>query len=230
MEKKEKVIGLITARSGSKGIPNKNMKKLNGKPLLYYASKALIGNEEIDQVILSTDSESIAEYGRELGLKVPFIRPKYLAEDNSKSIDVVKHIIKKCSLKGSICLVQPTSPLVSCSDIQKSIEIHKNTNQNVISVCETSLKLSNTCLLNEFCKISFLEKNTGTPRQLQNQYYKLNGAIFLNSIESILQTNSLVQENSIAFIMPKYRSIDIDDLYDWNVTELILKNKHIFQI
>ena len=225
----EKIYGLITARGNSKGIPKKNMKKINGYPLIYYAAKAAIESKNLEKVFLSTDSEEIAKYGEFLGLEIPYIRPKHLAKDNSKSIDAVKHLIEKCSLSGSICLIQPTSPLVSSEDIQKATEIHKKYKKNVLSVTESSFQPSNTCFINNIDEISFIRKNEGLPRQDLNQHFKLNGAIFLNSIESIFSKNSLIQDASIAYIMPKWKSIDVDDLIDFKIAELILKNKEIFK-
>ena len=224
----EKIYGLITARGNSKGIPNKNMREINGQPLIYYSAKAALESKKLEKVFLSTDSEKIAKYGEDLGLEVPYLRPKHLASDYSKSIDTVKHLITNCSLNGAICLIQPTTPLVTKDDIRKSIEIYKHSKKNVLSLSETSFQPTNTCFINSENEINFIKKNTGKPRQKLDQYFRLNGAIFLNSVESILSQNSLVQDNSIAYFMPKWKSIDIDDLVDFKIAELILQNKDIF--
>ena len=224
-----KIYGLITAIGYSKGIPNKNMSELNGYPLIYYSAKAALESKYLEKVFLSTDSEKIAEYGANLGLEIPFLRPKHLAKDSSKSIDAVKHLIENCSLNGAICLIQPTSPLLTNEDVTEAVRIHKSLKRNVLSVSESSFQQTNTCNINSRNEINFIKKNTGEPRQKLCKYFKLNGAIFINSVESIFSNNSLVQDNSIAYIMPKWKSIDIDDLTDLKMAELILKNKAIFK-
>ena len=164
-----------------------------------------------------------------MGLEIPFLRPKHLAKDSSKSIDAVKHLIENCSLNGSICLIQPTSPLLTNEDVNEAVRIHKSLKRNVLSVSESSFQQTNTCNINSRNEINFIKKNTGEPRQKLSKYFKLNGAIFINSVESIILNNSLVQDYSIAYVMPKWKSIDIDDLTDLKMAELILKNKAIFK-
>lgn len=225
----EKIYGLITARGNSKGIPNKNMREINGYPLIYYSAKAALKSKYFEKVFLSTDSENIAKYGKSLGLEIPYLRPQNLAQDDSKSIDSVKHLIRNCSLSGAICLIQPTTPLVTKNDINKALEIYIKNKKNVLSVSESSFQPTNTCQINSHDEMIFIKKNTGKPRQKLDKYFKLNGAIFINSIESIISKNSLVQDKSIAFIMPKWKSIDIDNLTDLRIAELILKNKLIFE-
>ena len=224
-----KIYGLITARGNSKGILNKNMREVNGKPLIYYSAKAALKSKNLEKVFLSTDSEEIAKYGKNLGLEVPFLRPNHLATDDSKSIDAVKHLISHCSLNGAICLIQPTTPLVTKKDINDALEIYTKNKRNVLSVSESSFQPTNTCIINSQNEINFIKKNSGQPRQKLDQYFKLNGAIFINSVKSIMSKNSLIENNSIAFVMPKWKSIDIDDYTDLKIAELILKNKIIFK-
>ena len=136
-----KVLGLIPARSGSKGIVRKNVKILNGKPLIYWASKALIESKEVNKCICSTDNQEIAEIVKKLGIEVPFIRPKHLAEDDTLIIDVILHALEFFSEKGinfsHVMLVQPTSPTVTHKDIDEAIKLVKNNRYNsVISVYE----------------------------------------------------------------------------------------------
>ena len=174
-----KIYGLITARGNSKGILNKNMREVNGKPLIYYSAKAALKSKNLEKVFLSTDSEEIAKYGKNLGLEVPFLRPNHLATDDSKSIDAVKHLISHCSLNGAICLIQPTTPLVTKKDINDALEIYTKNKRNVLSVSESSFQPTNTCIINSQNEINFIKKNSGQPRQKLDQYFKLNGAILL---------------------------------------------------
>lgn len=225
---KEKIHGLITARSGSKGIPGKNMKLLCGKPLLFYVSQASLNSNCFEKIYLSTDSEEIANYGIKLGLDVPFLRPEKLAGDKTKSIEVVLDMIKKLNLDGSICLMQPTSPLISEEDIKTACEMHLSSGESVLSVKKSSYRAVNTTKLSKENKLNFQEKNTGLPRQENQTYYELNGAIFLNKIIKIYETGTLSPENSKALVMPTWRSIDIDEIDDWLMAEVIINNKDHF--
>lgn len=225
---KGKIHGIITARGGSKGIPGKNIKLLCGKPLLFYVSQAAIKSNCFEKIYLSTDSQEIADYGRKLGLYVPFLRPINLAADTTKSIEVILHTVKKLKLEGSICLMQPTSPLVSADDIKNACKIHLSSGESVLSVQKSSFRAANTCKLSDENKMNFLKKNTGLPRQQNDYFYELNGAIFLNKIKKIYDTDTLSPENSKALIMPNWRSIDIDEMDDWAMAELIINNKDYF--
>lgn len=226
---KGEINGVITARGGSKGIPGKNIKLLCGKPLLFYVTKAAIDSNCFEKIYLSTDSEEIANYGRQLGLEVAYLRPKELAEDSTKSIEVIFDLIKKLNLKGSIFLMQPTSPLINSYDIKNACEMHLQSGDSILSVRKSSYRAVNTCKLYESNKLNFVKENTGSPRQKNDKFYELNGAIFLNKIKKIFDSGTLAPQNSRALIMPNLRSIDIDDMEDWEMAELIIRNKYILK-
>jgi len=223
------IYAIIPARGGSKGIPNKNIKILNNNPLLYYCSHAAIESKCFKRIILSTDSEKIASYGKEIGLEVPFLRDKKISNDESKSIDVVFDVIKKCNLRGSICLIQPTSPLVTKNDFMRACELHIKTNKSVLSISEYLLNLGIICKKKDDSQLQFIEKNQGLPRQKTEKTYKLNGAFFLNKISTLKKEKTLAPDGAFPYVMEKYRSVDIDDHFDWYIAEYIQKNINLFK-
>lgn len=122
-----RVLGLVTARGGSKGVPRKNIREMNGKPLLAYTAEAAFDARSLSRVVLSTDDDAIAEVGRNWGMDVPFIRPGSLAQDTTPSIDVVIHAIAELEKAGdgfdAVCLLQPTNPLRRAEDIDACVEL-----------------------------------------------------------------------------------------------------------
>ena len=121
----KKILGIILARGGSKGIKNKNIKLINGKPLIYWTIKSAMKSKKLSKVILSTDSKKIALIGKKYNLNVPFIRPSKLAKDNTPSVDAIEHALNFLKKSGEefefVVLLEPTSPLRSVQDIDKSI-------------------------------------------------------------------------------------------------------------
>ncbi len=224
-----KIYAIIPARGGSKGIPKKNIKPFNNIPLLFYSSKAAIDSKCFERIILSTDSKEIASFGEEIGLEVPFLRDKSISNDDSKSIDVVFDVIDKCNLKGSICLIQATSPLVRKDDFIKACELHLRTQKSILSISEYLLNPGIICTLDKKSDLQFIAKNKGLPRQKIEKTYKLNGAFFLNTISAIKEEQTLAPNGALPYLMPKYRSIDIDDHLDWKLAEFIHKNINFFE-
>jgi len=126
MSLSKKYLGIITARSGSKGIPNKNISIINGKPLIQYTIEAALNSYLSEDLFVSTDSSKIAGIAANLGVKVPFLRPIELATDLSSSIDVIIHVLDKMPEYENIVLLQPTSPLRNNEHINKAIETFEN--------------------------------------------------------------------------------------------------------
>ena len=224
-----KIYAIIPARGGSKGIPKKNIKPFNNIPLLFYTSKAAIDSQCFERIILSTDSKEIASYGEQIGLEVPFLRDKSISNDDSKSIDVVFDVIDKCNLKGSICLIQATSPLVTKDDFIKACDLHLRTEKSILSISEYLLNLGIICKINKDSNLQFIERNKGIPRQQIEKTYKLNGAFFLNKISNLKKEQTLAPDGALPYLMPKHRSIDIDDHLDWRLAEFIHENINLFE-
>lgn len=230
MYKDKKILAIIPARSGSKGIKDKNIIDLNGKPMIAYTIEAAIKSNIFTDIIVSTDSEKYAEVSRKNGASVPFLRPGFLSEDNSNTIDMILYTLKELENQNKyydyFMLLQPTSPLRDEIDIINSIKILFKYNANsVISVneCE-SPRLMNT-LDDSFNMENFIDKKYNKRRQDLEKYYKLNGAIYLSKVDIFLKENSFYTKNSKAYIMSKRNSIDIDDYIDFKIAECILKEE-----
>lgn len=222
-------IAIIPARSGSKGLKDKNIKLLDGKPLLWYSVQAALRSQCFDTVMVSTDSEKYAEIAKKCGAEVPFLRSKLTSTDNSSSWESVREVLKKYERMNitfkNVMLLQPTSPFRTAEDITKSFEIMKKRNaHSVVGVCEVdhSPLWSNT-LSDDRCLKNFIKPEIQNMEGRQNLpvYYRINGAIYLTkATESVGE--DLYSELSYAYVMPRSRSIDIDTEFDFEMAEFIL--------
>lgn len=227
------IIGLITARGGSKSVPGKNISPLAGKPLIAWTIEAALRCKELNRVIVSTDDEKIAKIAQQWGAEVPFIRPAELAQDASSHISVVLHAIHWLEEKEGFCpdyimLLQPTSPFRTVEDMRKTIQLAKTHNAvAVVSVCEATKHPYKTFKLIENGTIEyFIPSNIEYMyRQALPKVYEENGAIYLNTRESLLTGKTFLPKGSMPYFMPKERSIDVDTLWDFYLAELILKDK-----
>lgn len=221
-----KNLAIITARSGSKGLPDKNIKLLNGKPLMAYTIEAAFASKMFDEVFVSTDSAKYAEIAQKYGASVPFLRSDQLAGDNASSWEVVRETLVRYKEVGklfeTIALLQPTSPLRKDEDIVNAYELFQSkAADSVISVCEMEHspllcnQLGEDCSLKDFVpKDSYLK-----PRQELKTYYRLNGALYIVRTKGDVDIFDLYSEKSYAYIMPQERSIDIDTQLDFEIVK-----------
>ena len=233
MYKGKTILGVIPARGGSKGLSRKNIKILFGKPLIAWTIEQALASKYLDRLIVSTEDEEIAEVSKKYGAEVPFIRPKELAEDNAKGIDVVLHAIdwlKKNDRRKQydlIILIQPTSPLRKSDDIDKAIELlFLKKAKAIVSVCEIdhhplwANTLPEDGCMKDFIRREVMKKN----RQELVKFYRLNGAIYLAYRDYIKEQESFLGEKTFAYIMPREGSIDIDDEIDFELAQILMKN------
>ena len=224
-----RLLALIPARGGSKGIKNKNIIDLCGKPLIQYTIDAAKRSKYIDDVVVSTDSETIADVARKCGAEVPFLRPVELATDTSKSIDVVVHAVDFLKKQGReydcVIFLQPTQPLRTVEDIDLAINtFYANGRKSLVSVCE----VENHPILIRSIKNGILEHllscGSDYRRQDMPNYYCVNGCIYINAIEEI---NSKLSQNDniVPFVMSSERSVDIDEEMDLRKAEFYLSLK-----
>jgi len=231
--KGENILGLIPSRGGSKGLPRKNIKPLLGKPLIAWTIEQALTSKYLDSVVVSTDDEEIAEISKKYGADVPFMRPKELAEDNAKGIDVVLHAmdwVKENDTRKQydlLMLLQPTSPLRISEDIDKAIELlFLKEAKAIVSVCEVDHHpLWANILPEDGCMKNFIRKEImNKNRQELPIFYRLNGAIYLSYCNYIKERKSFFGKDTFAYIMPKSRSVDIDDEIDFKLVEILIKN------
>lgn len=224
------MLAIIPARGGSKGLPRKNVKLLNGKPLIAYTIEAALLAKGVTRVIVSTDDEEIAKIAVQFGAEVPFMRPEYLASDNSRSIDVYINILEEIQKRENkfyeeFIVLQPTSPLRNSKDIDEAISIFKNQNaDSVVSYCLEHHPLNWHKYITDEGKFIDIFDNTLKNRQDEKPTYFPNGAVYIFKSNLIFK-GVYYTENSYAFIMERNRSIDIDTIDDFELVEWILKNK-----
>ena len=227
------VVGLITARGGSKGIPRKNVKLLAGKPLIAWTIEAALQSRSLSRVIVSTDDEEIAHVARQWGAEVPFMRPAELAQDYSPHMSVVTHAIRWLDAEQAaqpeyIMLLQPTTPLRNVHDIDLAVAlaVEKEADAVVsVSSIQDHPYLSKT-ITEEGNLLDFLPKPEGyLARQSFPPVYSLNGAIYLARRELLLEKETWYTSQTLAYVMPPERSLDIDTPWDLYLANLILKDR-----
>jgi CMP-N,N'-diacetyllegionaminic acid synthase len=234
-DKNPKIVAIIPARGGSKGIPHKNIKPLNGKPLIYYAvelAKEAQGKGVIFDHIVSTDSEEIASIAKEMEGNVPFLRPAELATDGSAVVDTAIHAVNwweknHADTIHSILILQPTNPLTAGEDIENSVKHYLDNQPDascLVSVCDAQhIRLSS--LYHEkggYLEQVFKDVNPAERRQTSKKLYWRNGAIYISRRDLLLEEQRIINENPLFYTMPRERSVAIDDIYDWNVAEIFI--------
>ena len=226
---------IIPARGGSKRVPGKNIKLLHDKPLIAWTIEAALNCHHLNRVIVSTDDNNIAKIAIEYGAEVPFIRPALLAQDNSTTVDMVKHALKFYSSNQEtfdyVVLLQPTSPLRNSEHITEAIELLlKKKADAIISVCkvEHSPLWTNIIPKNGSLK-SFINDDVKNVRsQDLDDYYRLNGAIYIVNVKRLFEENTLfLSENIFSYEMDTINSVDIDENIDFLYTEFLLKHKNL---
>mmetsp|Transcript_13581 Transcript_13581/g.59282 ORF Transcript_13581/g.59282 Transcript_13581/m.59282 type:complete len:691 (-) Transcript_13581:397-2469(-) len=234
-----KILGLITARGGSKGIPGKNIIDLNGKPLIQYTIEAALSSKQLDRVILSTDSDEIAEVAQNCGCEVPFRRPSELAADDSSHLACIVHALNilretECFVPDFVVILQPTSPFRKSIDIDTCINIMLTSSCDmVLSVCESSLNLSKNFYFAADGTLSPFAESTAeidyTPRQKLLKTYAENGAVYVLRTQSLLcppdnapNVGSFRSADTKGYEMPVERSLDIDNPFDLHVARLLM--------
>ena len=227
-----KNIAVIPARSGSKGLEDKNIKEFNGKPLMAYAIEAAQKAGIYDCIHVSTDSVHYAEIARKYGAEVPFLRSEEMASDFASTWDTMRFVLNEYEKIGKsfdvLTVLQPTSPLRTWKDICYAYEIFRNKKaDSVVGVCEVehSPLWSNT-LPEDGCLNGFIRTEANEPRQKLSLYYRINGAIYIVGTRFLNEYGNLYGEQGYAYIMPKENSIDIDDEMDFAIAEFLMKRSY----
>lgn len=222
-----KILYVIPARGGSKGIPHKNIKLLSGKPLICYSIDVARELTTDDNICVSTDDDKIIEVVESYGLKVPFKRPAYLATDEATTNDVLLHAIdfyeKKGIIYDVIILLQPTSPLRKSFHVKEALQLYTANIDMVVSV-KKSHTASVLCNENKEGYLEFCFNKSGLQRQKMTEFYEYNGAIYIVNTKNLKQKglSGLIKKRK--YIMDELSSIDIDTIDDFNYTEYIIKN------
>jgi CMP-N-acetylneuraminic acid synthetase len=227
------VIAIIPARSGSKRLPQKNILGLSGKPLIAWTIEAALNSGLFDKIIVSTDSNHIAEISTRYGAEAPFLRPSCLSSDTATSFDVVVHALDYFSKIGevfdTVTLLQPTSPLRTAEHIKKAFKLYNKKNaSSVISVCECEHSPLWSNIVEEDLSLeNFLEPGLLLKRsQDLPAYYRLNGAIYVCKSKALIDNRSFfTPKGAYAYKMDTSSSIDIDNLIDFQLAQVVMTQK-----
>ena len=227
----KKILGVIPARGGSKGIPNKNIVEFGGSPLISYTIKAGLGSKMLTHCIVSTDSDEIANVAQSCGALVPFKRPDELSGDTALSLPVIQHAVRfmeqqqKCKY-DAVVMLQPTTPLRSAKDIDNSLNLLFSTNSDsVISVVDVEghhpLRMKRIV---DGRLINYIDQGYEDmrPRQKLPPVYIRNGAVYATKRDILMKKNSFVGSDVRAHIMPYDRSINIDNIGDLFLAKSLL--------
>ena len=225
-----KSIAIITARSGSKGLKDKNIAQLCGKPLMYYTIKAAKDSGCFDTVMVSTDSELYAEIAKDCGAEVPFLRTEELSGDTVGSWDVVRNVLEQYKYQGSefdyVSLMQPTSPLRTATDVQKVFELlNKEYVRNVVSITEVDHPVQWCFTMPENNSMQELADSPYNyiRRQDLEKHYRENGAIYcVDALKIMNPTYNFYGDNCYGYVMPQDRSVDIDTELDLKLAEVLI--------
>ncbi len=220
------VLALIPARGGSKGLPGKNIRLLHGKPLIGWSIDAARAARYVSRVVVSSEDAGILEVARVQGAQIPFVRPAELARDETPGMDVVLHALDQLPDYEWVVLLQPTSPLRLAADIDAAIECCLSTGAPAcVSVCESAASPWWMFRLDDGGRMhSFLPKEQRTVRRQDlPELYALNGAIYVARTAWLRETRSFLSDDTVAYVMPTERSVDIDTLFDFQLAECLLR-------
>ncbi|MCO1335932.1 acylneuraminate cytidylyltransferase family protein [Microbulbifer sp. OS29] len=217
---------IITARKGSKGLPGKNVRLLNGKPLVWYTVNAAIESRVFSNVLISTDCEQVASIGQELGGKVVW-RPASLSGDSARSEDTVEHALRAFDCVGHYCLLQPTSPLRTSNHIRGAWNKYLNGEfDSLVSVIECDHSPFKTLVEADGGVKPIIEKSMlSAPRQELPRAFRINGALYFGKVGLFIEEASFFTGHLGVFEMDVNSSIDIDSDHDMANAEYLLESK-----
>ena len=234
MYKNKTFLAIIPARGGSKGLPGKNIKNLCGKPLIAWSIESGLKSNYIDKVMVTTDDEEIATISKNYGADVPFLRPCEFSTDIATSFDVIRHTLNYYKNKLNkkfdyIVLLEPTSPLREVSDIDNAIEkLLNSTADSIVGICKTEDQ--NPAFLvhkspNEYISGYEQKEMRVLRRQDIRNVYFFEGTIYISKTDILKEKETFYHSNTIGYVVPKYKSLEIDDMDDFIMVEAIMKYK-----
>lgn len=236
----KKVLALIPARSGSKGLPRKNIRLLHGKPLLSWPIEAAKASAYVDRVVISTDDIEFSKLALAAGAEAPFLRPAELSTDTASSISFILHALDTLAIGGDaydyLLLLEPTSPLTEASDIDSALETllaHREDADAVVSVSELvsthpafAVRLNDQGLMHPYTTQNF---NQLPRRQDVEPLYSLDGSLYISTVEALRDRRAFCHERTLSHVMPRYKSFEVDDLVDFICIEAILAQRDILK-
>ena len=232
----KKVLAVIPARGGSKGLPNKNILPLAGKALIGWSIEVGLSSKYIDKLIVSTDSEEIAKVAESFNCNVPFIRPPNISSDKSPTIDVLMHAINYYSEINEnfdyLVLLEPTSPLRELSDLDiplEKLEEKRDIADSIVGVGRVeSSHPSFSVVLAEDDLIKPYESDhfSVLRRQDINELFFFEGSIYISDINTLIKKKTFYHDRTLPHIVPRWKSIEIDEISDLIAAEAFILNKN----
>lgn len=233
------MLAIIPARGGSKGVPGKNIKLLNGKPLIAYTIEAALASDSIERVIVTTDSCEIAEVAKKYGAEVPFIRPASLAEDGTKAQDVYIHAIEYMRNEMDVCIEKfmvllPTAPFRNAKHIDEAVNLFERSKAiTLISIRKADIPAS--WLLNKddnnmIVNCGFDAETSSGNRQGNTEHFLPNGAIYILDYKLLKTKSTYYSNKTIGYLMDYLTSIDIDTYEDFEYAEYLMHKREIGEV
>lgn len=231
----KRVLAVIPARAGSKGLPNKNIRPLAGKPLLAWPVEAALQANCVDRVILSTDSPEFARIGGEFGADVPFLRPAELATDAASSIDCILHALDTLAAEGDrydyVVVLEPTSPLTEASDVDHAVSLlHASRDRADAVVGVASLVTTHPAFAVRRNPDGLISPLAGRDfgalprRQDVEPLFVLDGSLYVSAVEAVGRERAFCHMRTLGFETERYKALEVDDLVDFLCIEAILTN------
>jgi len=235
MYKNKKILALIPARAGSKGLPQKNILPLANKSLIAWSINAAKNSRYVDKLIISTDDDNIADVARSYGCEVPFIRPDHLATDEASTIDVIMHAVSYFDDYDYLVLLEPTSPLRETNDIDSALEMlcqNRARADSIVSVSKVeathpafSVKIADDGLIRPYAGDEFKIIR----RQDLSPLYFFEGTVYISDVKQLLLKKTFYHDRTMPYVVPRWKSIEIDERIDMICCEALIKNKHLLE-
>lgn len=236
MYKNKRILAVVTARGGSKGLPRKNILELNGKPLIAYTIEQIKLSKYLDSAFISTDSIEIAEVCKRYGMDVPELRPDELAQDSSSSVDVLLYTIDLLESRGNkfdyMILLEPTSPLRKNDDIDHIIRLAIDNPQadGVISVGRVHLE--HPSIVKKLDQDGYITPYVDNmevfyQRQLEDEVYFPYGVGYLVKIDRFKETHAIYMNKMLPYYIDRWQNYEVDDIYDFRCIDTIMKMEDI---
>ncbi len=228
------ILGIIPARGGSKGVKNKNIRDVAGKPLIEYTIEDAINSNSLTDFLVSTDSKEIAAISRNAGAPVPFLRPAELATDTASSLGVVQHAITEYESQNQTkvdlaVLLQPTTPLRTPRDIDESIAMFDQSKEDSLVTCYSTKDAHPNHLYEQGwsnCLRALRNQDTIPDRRQDFEpVYILNGAVYISTRELIFEAGTIHTNTPVGYQMPRERSVNIDEPFDLEIAEFLIKKQ-----
>jgi len=236
MSAPDKVLAIVPARGGSKGLPGKNLRILDGRPLVAWPVSAALGAVSVNRVIVSTDDVAIAEAARAAGADVPFLRPAHLAHDTASSMDVILHALDTLESLGQeyeyVVLLEPTSPLTESNDVEAALSRLRaagDAADAIVGICrveathpEYDVRRDLKGLISPYAVPDFKSLRR---RQDIEELYFLEGSLYISRVDAFRRHKTFYHERTLGYEVPRWKSLEVDDIFDFIMVEAVVRQR-----